>query len=268
MKKVFAGTMICLLLGTLAAPAAAESFKIVGSGGPMRLLRDAAAAFSKANPGISIEVPDSIGTGGGYKAAGEGEGGIVLGRVTRPPKGKELDYGLDYLLFAKCPVVFHSHPGIKIKGLSAAQAADLFTGKITNWKEVGGPDEKVRIVARQAGESNLLLIQQAVPAWKDLVITERSKITNTDQEMPAAVAENAGAIGFGFIHEGQLKKLNILELDGQAPTSATYPVKSDFALIYKKEKLTPGMKAFIDFLFSDAGEKVVRANAATPVPRK
>lgn len=266
MKRAFARMLsICLLLAAAAAPAAAETFKIPGSGGPQSLLRDAAAAFAKAKPGVTVEIPESVGTGGGYKAVGEGE--AAMGRVTRPPKGKELDYGLEYLLFARTPIVFHVHPGVKLKGLTAAQTVDLFTGRIANWKEVGGPDEKVRIVTRQPGESNLTLIQKAIPGWKDLVVTERSKMTNTDQEMPAVVADNAGAIGFGPINEANDKGLLSLAIDGVSPLAPAYPVQSDLALIFRKDKLTPGMKAFIDFLFSAEGEKIVRANAATPVAR-
>lgn len=259
-------TTIGLFFATAVSPAAAESFKIAGSGGPQNLLRNAAAAFSRTIPGITVDVPDSIGTGGGFKAVGEGVAG--MGRVTRPAKGKEAEYGLEYLPFARSPVVFHTHPGIKIKELTAAQTVDLFSGKIANWKEIGGPDQKVRIVTRQVGESNLDLIKKAIPGWKDMAVTENSKMANTDQEMSAAVADNPGAVGFGPMSEALDRNLNIPAIDGVPPSAPAYPALSDFALIFKKEKLTPGMKAFIDFLFSPEGGKIIKANAATPIARR
>lgn len=142
-------TVVGVLLLTAAAPGGAETFAIVGAGGPQGVLRAAAAAFAKANPGVTIEVPDSVGTGGGYKAVGEGE--AAMGRVGRPAKGKEVEYGLEYVPFAKSPAVFFTHPGVTVKGLTAAQTVSLFSGKATSWKDVGGPDEKVRIVTRQPG---------------------------------------------------------------------------------------------------------------------
>jgi len=266
MTKTFARmSVLSLLFAALATPAAAESFKIVGAGGPQGVLRDAAAAFSKANPGVTVEIPDSVGTGGGFKGVGEGE--AAMGRVGRPAKGKEVEYGLDYLVFARSPAVFFAHPGVTVKGLTSAQTVALFAGSVTNWSQVGGPDLKVRVVTRQAGEANLDVMKKVFPGWKDLAITERSKLVNTDQEMSAAVAENAGAIGFGPLNEGRDKKLTVLAIDGVAATDAAYPAQSEFALVFRKSKQTPGMKAFVDFLFSAEGQQIVRANAATPVAR-
>jgi phosphate transport system substrate-binding protein len=262
---VAAVAAVALTFGVALTAGAAEMVRIPGSGGPQNLLREAATAFMKKNPGVTVEVPDSSGTGGGIKGAGEGTS--ELGRVARRPNDKEKVYNLEYLVFAKSPVVFGTHPGLKVQNLTAAQTRDIFTGKVTNWKEVGGPDQKIRVIGRTGSEANFDALKKALPEWSGIVITDKSKTANTDQEMSQYVAENEGAIGFNPLEEFKAKGLNLLSLNGVKPTSADFPVMNDFGLVWKAEKMTGGVKAFVDFLFSAEGAAIIKANGAFPVAR-
>jgi len=249
----------------LASAAAAETIVIPGSGSSQSMLRELAAAFEKQSPGVKIDIPDSIGTGGGMKAAGEGKAPIA--RVGRRPNEKEAPYGLNFLAFARQPVVFATHPAVKLKGITRAQSRDLFTGKIASWKEVGGPDLKVRIISRPTSETNFQLLQRSIPEWKDLVVTERSKSAATDQEMIQFIAEYEGAIGFNVISEVLEKGLTPLALQGVSPDDEAYPVLVDAGFVFKPGALTGGVKAFVDFVFSPEGAKIVRSNHGVPAPR-
>jgi phosphate transport system substrate-binding protein len=258
-------TAVCFSF-TLAAPlAAADSFEIVGSGTPQNLLRMAAEAFNAANADIEVSIPNSIGSGGGYKAVGRGE--AVLGRVARPPKDKEKPFGLTHLVFAKGPSVIMAHPGVEITNLTAEQSVKLFSGEITNWKDIGGPDLKVRVVARQPGETNLSMLQKKVPGWADLVVTDKSKLAASDQEMSADVAGNEGAVGFGPYDEAVTNGLISFSIDGVAPDSPEYGVTGTMAFIYKEGNLTDSMKKFIDFIFSAEGGDIIKKSNAIPVPK-
>lgn len=248
-----------------ASAVTAETIGIPGSGSSQSLLRDLAAAFEKTTPGVKIDIPDSVGTGGGMKAAGEGK--AVIARVGRKPNDKEAAYGLVFLPFARQPVVFATHPSVKIKGLTRAQSRDLFSGKIVSWQDVGGPDLKVRIISRPTSETNFKLLQQSIPEWKDLVVTERSKSAATDQEMVQFIAEHEGAIGFNVISEVLEKGLSPLALDGVAAGADAYPVLVDAGFVFKPGALTGNLKAFVDFIFSAAGAKIIRANHAVPTGR-
>lgn len=258
-------TAVCLFCTLIGPAAAAESFDVVGSGTPQNLLRLAAAAFNEANADIEVKIPNSIGSGGGYKTVGRDE--AVLGRVARPPKEKEKPFGLTHLVFAKGPSVIMAHPSVTITNLTAAQSVKLFTGEITNWKELGGPDLKVRIVTRQPGETNLAMLQKKVPGWADLTVTEKSKLASSDQEMSADVAGNEGAVGFGPYDEAVSNGLISFSIDGVAPDAADYQVTGTMAFIYKDGKLTDGMKAFIDFVFSDDGAAIIKKANAIPVAK-
>lgn len=94
----------------------AEVITIVGTGSGSTILKATGAAFSQANPGNSVEVPKSIGSGGGVKAVGSDK--AAIGRVARGIKDKEKHYGLTYLPFAKMPIVFMVNKSVGVKSLS------------------------------------------------------------------------------------------------------------------------------------------------------
>jgi phosphate transport system substrate-binding protein len=244
---------------------AAETVRVPGSGGPQNLLREAAKAFMAKNPGVTVEIPDSSGTGGGIKGAGEGT--AELGRVARRPNEKEAIYNLQYVGFAKSPVVFATHPGVKVANLTSAQTRDIFTGVITNWKEVGGQDLKVRIISRPSSEANFVTLATSLPEWKGLVITEKSKQASTDQEMAQWIAEFEGAIGFDPLEECKTKGLNVPSLNGVKGSSPDFPALNEFGFVYKAEKMAGGVKAFVDFIFSAEGAAIIKANSAFPIAR-
>ncbi len=264
MKIVVRLALSFFFLAALSLPAMAETITIPGSGSSQFILRQVAEVFMKANPGIKIDIPDSSGTGGGYKAAGEGTS--PLGRVSRKPNEKEVGYNLTYVLFGKTPVVIATHPGVKVKALTWAQARDLFTGKIANWKEVGGPDLKVRVIARQPNESNFTSIKETIPEWKGLVLTEKSKMANTDPEMVQFILENEGSVGFITLPDAMEKGLNVPVMGGVKSSDAAYPIFVDMALVHKAG-LAGGAKTFVDFLFTPEARGIMKASGAISISR-
>lgn len=248
-----------------AAPAAAEQFVIPGSGSMQAILRDAAAAFNKANPGTVVEIPDSIGTGGGMKAAGEGTARIA--RVGRKPGAKEAAYGLEHMVFAKQAVVFAAHPGVGIKSLTRAQSRDLFSGRIANWKELGGPDLPVVVIARDPGETNFQFIRESFEEWKNLTMPPAAALAKSDQETIELIASRPGAVGFNVVSEVLNKGLKPLAIGPTVYTDLTYPLLIDAVFVYKPGALTGVAKAFVDFVFSDEGSRIIKAGNAFPIRR-
>ena len=97
----------------------------------------------------------------------------------------------------RLPAAFFVHRVAGVSGLTSAQLADIYRGKITNWRDVGGADLRIRVVRREDQDSTLLVLRQSMPGWKDLVITEKSKTAVTTQDCSNTVKEVEGAIGFG-----------------------------------------------------------------------
>ena len=266
MIRSFAAAILCAALAAVAPSARAESkITVAGTGSNQILLRALAQAFGAKNPGVRVAVPDSIGSGGGIKAAGEGT--VELDRTARKLKEKEMAYGLEYLPFAKSPVVFMAHPGTPVKGITTAQSVAVFSGKVQNWKELGGPDARLRVVIRPEGESTLVALRAELPEWKDLAMTTEAKVTDSEPQNAALVAEVAGTIGFTSYDVAADAGLVVLELDGVPATDPKYPVQVESALVYKAERMTGAVKAFTDFIFSGEGAAVIRKLGSRPIPR-
>lgn len=262
LSTLAAAAMIAVFVGS----AAAETLVVPGSGSTQSLLRDVAAAFNKANPGTVVEIPDSVGTGGGMKAAGEGT--ATIARVGRKPGEKEAAYGLDHVVFALQPVVFTTHPGVKLKALTKAQSRDLFSGKIANWKDLKGPALPVVVIGREPGETNFQVIRRTLEEWKDLTMAPAAVIAKSDQEMIQLIASREGAVGFNVISEVLEKGLTPLAIGPAVFTDLTYPLLIDAVFVFKQGKLTGAAKAFVDFVFSPEGTRIIKANHAFPAQRK
>ena len=83
--------------------------------------------------------------------------------------------------------------GAGVSGLTSAQLAAVYAGKITNWKDVGGADMRIRVVRREEQDSTLLVLRQSMPGWKDLALTDKSKTAVTTQECMNTVKDVEGA---------------------------------------------------------------------------
>jgi phosphate transport system substrate-binding protein len=140
-----------LLVGSFAFSfAQAADLKIVGSGDGMEMLQAVATEYAAANPGKTVTVPPSIGTGGGITAVGTDK--EIMGRIARALTEAEKAQGLVATPLVRVPVGVFVHPSTGVTQLTSAQTVDIFLGKIRNWSEVGGHDQAVRIVRRDVTE--------------------------------------------------------------------------------------------------------------------
>lgn len=255
MKRFLQFALVFLSAFALSMPVKAETITIVGTGDGVNVLKSIGEAFSKANPGISVDVPKSIGSGGAIKEVGNGE--YKLGRVARDIKDKEKDLGLTYKVYAKIPVVFIVNESSGVKNLSSQHIADIYSGKITNWQDVGGSPGKIRVVRREDGDSSLEVLRESFPGFKDLTITEKSKTVLKTLEMIDLISKKEGTIGFGPLDVAINSNLSVVNVDGKSPRDDGYPSIGTMGLIYKEENNTGAIKAFIDFATSDSASEVI-----------
>ena len=178
----------------------AGDLSVVGTGDGIDLLRALGAAYTADHPETNVIVPPSIGSGGGVAAVGSDK--EVLARIARPLSDSEKEAGLVATPVFRLPSAFFVHRSAGVSSLTSAQLADIYRGKITNWREVGGADVRIKVVRREDQDSTLLVLRQSMPGWKDLAITEKSKTAVTTQDCIDTVKEVPGAIGFGPFTQG------------------------------------------------------------------
>src|SRR3954454_7811336 len=108
---------------------------VVGTGDGIDLLRAVGAAYTADHPGTNVIVPPSIGSGGGIAAVNSDKEGLA--RVARPLSDSEKDAGLVATPVFRLPSAFFVHRGTGVSGLTSVQLADVYAGRVTNWKDVG-----------------------------------------------------------------------------------------------------------------------------------
>jgi phosphate transport system substrate-binding protein len=266
MNRVLFSLAVSLVLA--AAPCtAAEKLDVVGTGDGTEILKAIGAAFTADHPEITINVPPSIHSGGGIREVAAGN--AIVGRIARPLKPEEAALGIRSIPIFRQPVVFFVHPSANVKSLSPGHLVDVFNGTITNWREVGGDDLRVRVVRRESVDSSLAVLRETLPGWKELRFNEgKSKLATTTQEAFDTVENVEGAIGFGPYSNDLEKRFTVLRVDGVAPTEPNYPSAVTLLLIYRDATVTQSARKFIDFVFTQKAQAVVRELGGVPVTAK
>lgn len=199
----------------------------------------------------------------------------LMGRVSQPLKEEERAYGLRYLVFARDAVIFAVGARVEIQSLTTNQIIDIFSGKITNWQDVGGNSGIIRVLTREPGDSSLLVIQQHLQTFQRLTLTPDRKIAYRDSAMMDMLEKYKNAIG--FITNSSLGGLETLikpvALDHIMPTPANlqagkYKLVCDYALVFKEKRLNETARKFLDFIFSEAGKAIMVKNGLIPTTRE
>jgi phosphate transport system substrate-binding protein len=251
-----------IALASLSSFAAAKELSVVGTGDGIELLRALSAAYAADNPDTAVQVPPSIGSGGGLAAVGGDK--EVLARVARPLTDSERALGLVATPMFRLPSAFFVHRGANVTNVSARQLADIYAGRIVNWSEVGGADMRIKVVRREEADSTLTVLRQSMPGWKDLVITEKSKTAMTTQDAINTVKEVEGAVGFGPYTKALEMELVVLRIDGKYPTDRDYPSAVTVSLVHKQATVTPDAAKFIAYVKTAKAKTLLSSMGGVP----
>ena len=244
---------------------AGQQLTICGTGDSQELLRVLAAAYTASHPEIAIEVPDSIGSSGGIRATAQGN--CDLGRVARPLHAKELKYQLNYRLFAYTPVVFVTNQSVRLRDISTEQVIALMSGKITNWRQLGGADAPLFLAIRYHGDSNRTALEENIPALKarqDWTGT----ITYSTPETVEAVVNHDFTLSFvplamAVKHQLNIFRYNGIEASADNIRSGAYKLVTPLGLVWKGE-LAGAAADFLEFIESVTGKQLLINNGSIP----
>lgn len=261
LREVLFSCALCLP----AAPALAGQINVVGTGDGIELLRALGAAYTADNPDVPVIVPPSVGSGGAIAAVGADK--EILGRIARPLNAAEKAQGLVSTPVVRLPSAFFVHPSAKVDGLTAAQIADIYAGKITNWKDLGGADLRIKVVRREDADSTLMVLRETMPGWQQLAITEKSKMAMTTQEATDSVKQVEGAIGFGPYTRQLEGPVTVLRVDGKFPTDDGYPSGVTIAFVHKDATLTPEARGFVAFTATPKAKALLSNMGGVPLSR-
>jgi len=240
---------------------------VAGSTTVLPINQECARILMERNPDLRISVSGG-GSGHGIKAVGAGD--IDIGAASRDIKEEEWAKYSDLKPFviAKDSVAIVVNPKNPVSELTMEEVAKIFAGEINNWKEVGGEDAEIRVITREEGSGTRETFEKFVMRPLQLEITADASVKPSNGEVRATVATDKNAIGYislGYVDES----VKALKIDGVEPTvenvvSGEYPITRNLYLITKGEP-EPLEKAFIDFVLSEEGQKIVEELGYIPV---
>ncbi|MDP2808046.1 MAG: substrate-binding domain-containing protein, partial [bacterium] len=152
----------------------------------------------------------------------------------------------------------------KVNNLTTGQVRDIFNGKITNWREVGGSDKLITVVSREAGSGTRTSFEQIITG---IDLTGNALIQNSNGTIQETVANDKHSIGY-MSHGLVSQKVKALKLDGadcttEAINAGKYALVRPIFLLVKGEP-APGVKAFIDYVLSPEGQKTIESDGLLP----
>ena len=216
--------------------------------------------FEAKNEGVSIEV-QQIGSSAGIKNAIDGTSQI--GMASRDLKDEEKAAGLKETQIAIDGIAVITNKNNTVKDLTLEQVKDIYTGKITNWKEVGGNDAPIVVVSREDGSGTRDGFQENV-GFESEELTKDAQISDGSGNIKSIVEGNENAIGyisFGYVDEN-VNALTIdgVELNAENVKNDSYAIARPFLFVNKEDVITEQGKNFIDFILSEEGQNVVEEN--------
>ena len=240
------------ITGTVATDGSTSMEKVIG----------ALSESFMANNADTTVTYNPTGSGSGITAVQEGT--CDIGLSSRALKDEEKAAGLKETVLAYDGIAIIVHPDNPVSDLSLEQIAKLYTGEITNWKDVGGNDAQVVLIGREAASGTRDGFE-SITGTKDKC-QYRQELTSTG-DVITAVSQNPDAIGYASL--ASIKdSVKALDVDGVTPGEDTvkdgsYKVQRPFVLVTVEGKaLSPVAQAFFDYVTSpDAAAIIAKAGA-------
>lgn len=211
----------------------------------------------------------------GGNGSGEGptsvtSGTAQIGLLSREVKDSEKPDSFDIHTIAFDGIAMAINPKNAVTNLTQEQIGKIYTGEITNWKEVGGADAKIVVVGREEGSGTRGAFEELIKVNGEAVEgkCKYANVYNSTGAAKQAVAGNENAIAYISLSAVD-DTVKALQVDGVSPSEATvkdgtYKVQRPFLMITKKGTTNELAKAFLEFVNSQEGQQIIAENGAVP----
>ncbi len=267
MKQSIIRSAAALALGGALIAEGATTITVKGSDTMVILAQRWAEAYMAAHPDVSVQV-----TGGG---SGTGISALINGttdicnssRPMKPAEREKLKQRYNSLgvevKSARDGLAVYLPESSPISELSLAQVKDIYTGKIKNWKDVGGPDANIILYGRENNSGTYVYFRDFVLGGKDFAAAMQSMPGTA--AVVNAVSKDPKGIGFGGAAYAKGIKFAKIKKDANSqayePTpesikAGNYPV-TRYLYLYLRTRPTGDIKQFVDWILSDEGQGIV-----------
>ena len=266
-KKIIFGMALVTFMGGLAA--AADSIVIKGSTTVLPIAQAVLEAYMKDNKGVQISLSGG-GSGEGIKALIDQSTDIA--DSSREIKKEEIELAESKGVKPVAHVIAYDaimpvvNPKNNVQGLSIDQLSQIYQGKITNWKEVGGADLKIVVISRDSSSGTF-------DSWDNFVM-KKARVAPTAQMLASngaivtAVSKNKYAIGYlgmGYVNKSvKGLKVNGVMASAQTALSKQYPMSRELYM-YTNGEPKGEVAKFIAFIKSPKGQEIVKKEGFVPL---
>jgi phosphate transport system substrate-binding protein len=237
-----------------------------GSTALLPLLKPAQEEFQKKYSKVTV----NIAGGGSFTGLNQvAAGSVNIGNSDVATTAEYKDKGLVDHQVAVAPFVFIANPDVGVDNLTAQQYVDIFTGKVTNWKDVGGKDQKITLIHRAKSSGSRATISEVV--LKGVEFTDNAVIQDSNGAVRSAIASTPGSIGYvDAAYADQSVKLisfNGVKYTAEAVIAGQYPVFA-YEHMFTKGEATGAVKAFLDYVMSpEFQNSAVEKNGFIPMTK-
>ena len=221
-------------------------------------------SFMANNEGVNFTY-NPTGSGSGITAVSEGR--CDIGLSSRALKDEEKASGLVETVLAYDGIAIIVNNDNHVTNISLEDLTKVYTGEITNWKDLGGSDSEIVLIGREAGSGTRDGFE-TITNTKDLC-QYRQELTSTG-DVITTVSTNPDAIGYASLASVK-DNVKALTVDGVSPTEATikdgsYPIQRPFVLVTKSgAALSETAQSFYDYATSSDANEVITAAGCVPV---
>lgn len=233
-----------------------------GSTSMEKVIKAVNGAFMEKNKGVTVNL-NLTGSGTGIQEASEGK--CDIGNSSRKLKDEEAEK-LDATVVGLDGIALVVNPVNKLEDITLQDLAKVYSGEITNWKELGGDDKAIVVIGREDGSGTRDGFESIVMGDKEPKYAQELESTGS---VINAVATTDGAIGYASLANVD-ETVKALKVGGVEDTeenvkSGAYKVQRPFICATLKGSDNKLVKAYLDFILSEEGQALVLAQGAVPV---
>ena len=263
--------MLAMVSATEVIGAEKQTLQIEGSTTVGPIADAFTEVFNKVHPALDITVKK---TGSGDGAAALIDGRCDIATMSRFMKPKEFKKAVHGDIFPVAHVIAMDgvcvvvHPSNPVKELTTEQVRDIYIGKTTNWKQLGGVDQPIVVISRDTSSGTYETFHKLVMHKQKMA--SNVEYVNANPQAHARVKTTSGAIGYvglGFVDDN----VKALAIDGIMPTRETiakgnYPIgRPLFLFTNGYPKLGSVLHEFCIFYLSEKGQEIIEAKGFVPV---
>lgn len=252
---------------TASQTSASQTIKVAGSSSTMTMLKLLATAHEKKVSAVNVEFPTTSDSEGAIASVKNKL--LDVAGSSQPLKSAEDNGQMEYREVAKDLLLVATHSSVTgVTNLTTEQVQDIYSGKITNWKDVGGADAEIIVLDRPENESAKKLLRkhylgEAKTTDKAVILAKEGELIETLQSTPNSI----GAFSLATAISKKLP-VNRLELDGVSPTvenleNGNYKMVRSLGIVWNKTA-SPETKAFVEFILGADGMATLKASGYAP----